>query len=108
MPRQYKIKTFLRFQDEGLLKDFIKSKGITVALPEKKEKQSQGDYWWGFINTLSQDQIDSIERDFRDINEMAFEPGILSLLEIAKIQLVPLQKKLKTLKAITARHCIAL
>lgn len=77
MSRTYKLKKFLRHLNEDLLKEFLEKQGIDGKFPEKEPQEI---YWERVITGLP--QINQIEAIFRDINDLATENGILSLLEI--------------------------
>jgi len=84
MARQYKLKQFLRYLDDGLTTEYLKHMGIKQELPIRGKEENPSDYWDRVIRGFSQKQTDQIEAGFQEINEMALESGVLSLLQVAR------------------------
>ena len=98
MSRQYKLKHFLRYVEENLLLEYLKGMAVNTAnLPKPGDKEERPDYWQRVLLTLPGDKLDRIEGGFREINDMAFESGILWLNAMAKNAEVELPKEIENL-----------
>ncbi len=98
MSRMYKLKHFLRFVDENLLLEYLKTTGVnTTSLPKPEDKEERPGYWQRVLLTLPSDKLDQVEGGFREINDMAFESGILWLNAMAKNADVELPKEIENL-----------
>ncbi len=84
MARQYKLKQFLRYLDDKLILEYLGSKGIRVEFPAKSKEENPADYWERRIRELTQKDVAVIEADFQEINELAMESGILSLIQMGR------------------------
>lgn len=84
MARQYKLKTFLRHIDDDLLREYVVKKGLQEKLPDKNGEEDPADYWERAMKGFPQQAFDAVEIDFQDINEMAVEDGISSLLQLTR------------------------
>ncbi len=84
MARQYKLKSFLRYLDDALIREYLKTKGIHRELPAKDDKETPADYWERLIRALPQKEVDAIEAGFQEVSEMAMESGILSLTRMGR------------------------
>lgn len=84
MARQYKLKQFLRYLDDGLTTEYLRHIGIKKELPVRGKEENPSDYWERVIRELPQNEVDRIELGFQEINEIALESGVLSLLQVAR------------------------
>lgn len=98
MSRDYSPKTFLRKTPNDLLKQYFESKGILAKLDFGKLGETEIDPIFEAMDELSDKQRNDIEAEFRQINELAFEKGVLLLIEEANfhsIDLLPIFKPIK-------------
>jgi len=100
MSRNYSPKTFLRRTPNHILKEYFHRKDILKGIDFDKLGETEIDPIFEAMDELSGKQRNNIEADFRQINEMAFEKGILLLIEEAgydyhKIDLLSAFKPLK-------------
>lgn len=84
MARQYKLKAFLRYLDDALLLEYLRTKGIRQDLPARNDKEAPADYWERMIRIFPQKETDTIEAGFQDINEMTLESGVLALIQMGR------------------------
>lgn len=85
MARQYKLKQFVRYLDDALILEYLRARGIRQELPARGDKEAPANYWERVIRGFPQ-ELNAIETGFQDVNEMAVESGILSLIQIGRAQ----------------------
>jgi len=84
MARQYSAKTFIRNVPNELLRQYFN--GVLIELPVNWDEIGDTDAEPVFdaIEMLDDRQRGTVESDFTEINELAFLPGTLAMLEEAK------------------------
>lgn len=83
MSRNYSPKTFLRRTPNHILKEYFHRKDLLKDIDFDKLGETEIDPIFEAMDKLSEKQRNNIEAEFRQINEMAFEKGILVLIEEA-------------------------
>ncbi len=101
MSRNYSPKTFMRQTPNYILKEYFRHKDLLKDIDFDKLGETQIDLIFEAMDELSDKQRNNIEAEFRKINEMAFEKGILVLIEEAasafhKRDLLPTFEPMKT------------
>ena len=100
MSRNYSPKTFLRQTHNKILKEYFHRKGLLKGIKFDKLGNTEIDPIFKAMDELSDKQRNNIEADFRQINEMAYEKGVLLLIEEAgsvyhKVDLLPIFEPMK-------------
>jgi hypothetical protein len=100
MSRNYSPKTFLRQTPNHILKEYFSRKELLGEIDFDKLGETEIDPIFAAVDILPDKQKNEIEADFRQINEMAYEKGILVLTEEAgsvfhKIDLLPIFEPMK-------------
>jgi len=100
MSRNYSPKTFLRRTPNHILKEYFRCKELLGDIDFDKLGETEIDPIFEAMDKLSEKQRNNIEAEFRQINEMACEKGILVLIEEAgsvfhNINLVPIFEPMK-------------
>ena len=100
MSRNYSPKTFLRQTPNRILKEYFQRKDLLRDIEFDKLGETQIDTIAEALDELSGKQRNNIEAEFRQINEMAYEKGILVLIEEAgsvfhNIDLLPIFEPMK-------------
>ncbi len=98
MARQYKLKQFVRYLDDALIAEYLQAKSIRQELPPKHEKETPADYWERFIRNLPQGAVNVVEVGFQEINELADEGGVLSLIQIGSDHGVDIAGEIKDIE----------
>jgi hypothetical protein len=83
MSRNYAPKTFLRQTPNRILKEYFRRKNLLGDVDFDKLGETEIDTIFEAMDKLDIKEQNKIEADFRQINEMAFEKGILVLIEEA-------------------------
>ncbi|MBL7143307.1 MAG: hypothetical protein ISS76_03660 [Phycisphaerae bacterium] len=83
MSRNYAPKTFLRQTPNHILKEYFNRKDLLKDIDFDNLGDTEIDPIFEAMDKLSDKQRNNIEAEFRQINEMAFENGILVLIEEA-------------------------
>ena len=83
MSRIYSPKTFLRQTPNHILKEYFQRKDLLKDIDFDKLGETEIDHIAEALYELSEKQRNNIEAQFRQINEMAFEKGVLVLIEEA-------------------------
>jgi len=84
MSRNYSPKTFLRQTPNTILKEYFRRKDLLKDIDFDKLGETEIEPIFEAMDGLSEKQRNSIEADFRQINEMACEKGTMVLIEEAQ------------------------
>jgi len=100
MSRNYSPKTFLRRTPNHILKEYFHRKDLLKDIDFDKLGETEIDPIFEAMDKLSDKQRNNIEAEFRQINEMTYEKGILVLIEEAgsvfhNIDLLPIFEPMK-------------
>ncbi len=100
MSRNYSPKTFLRQTPNHILKEYFGREKLLEDIDFDTLGETNIDPVFQAIEKLSNEQQNQIEADFRHINEMAYEKGIMVLIEEASsvfhnINLLPVFEPMK-------------
>ena len=100
MSRNYSPKTFLRQTPNHILNEYFHRKNLLKDIDFDKLGETEIDTIAEALDELSDKQRNDIEAEFRQINEMAWEKGILVLIEEAgsvfhNIDLLPFFEPMK-------------
>lgn len=100
MWRNYSPKTFLRQTPNSILKEYFASKNLLTDIDFLSLKETEIDTIAEALDELSDKQRNKIEGEFRQIYEMAFEKGVLILIEEAgsvfhNLDLLPIFEPMK-------------
>ena len=83
MSRNYSPKTFLRQMPNHILKEYFNRKDLLKDIDFDKLGETEIDSIFEAIDKLSSKQQNNIEAEFRQINQMCYEKGVLLLIEEA-------------------------
>jgi len=83
MSRNYSPKTFLRQTPNHILKEYFRRKDLLKGINFDKLGETEIDLIFEAMDDLSGKQRSDIEAEFRQINQMACEKGVLVLIEKA-------------------------
>jgi hypothetical protein len=100
MSRNYSQKTFLRLTPNHILKEYFHRKDLLKDIDFDKLGETEIDTIAEAMDELSDKQRNNIEAEFRKINEMTYEKGVLLLIEEAgyvyhNIDLLPIFEPMK-------------
>jgi len=100
MSRNYSPKTFLRQTPNHILKEYFSRKELLGEIDFDKLGDTETEPVFEAMNELSGKQRNDIEAEFRQINEMCYEKGIMVLIEEAgsvyhNIDLLPIFEPMK-------------
>lgn len=100
MSRNYSPRTFLRRTPNHILKEYFRRKDLFTDLDFDKLGETDIEPLFEAMDKLPGEQRNNIEAEFRQINEMAYENGILVLIEeagsvIHNIDLLPTFEPMK-------------
>jgi hypothetical protein len=84
MSRNYSPKTFLRQTPNRILKEYFHSKNLLQDIDFDNLGETDIDSIYAAMENLADKERNSIEADFRQINEMACEAGVRVLIEEAQ------------------------
>jgi len=84
MSRNYSPRTFLRHTPNHMLKEYFSRKDLLKDIDFDTLGETEIDPVFEAMDKLSGKQRDNIEAEFRRINEMAYEDGVLVLIEEAR------------------------
>jgi len=84
MAQQYSLKRFLRQAPNGLLRRYLAEKGIEPQVDWEHLPEARIDLLFEAIEAADDEVRQTIERDFRDIDAMADEGGVKTLIEEAR------------------------
>jgi hypothetical protein len=84
MARQYSTRSFLRHAPNSLLRRYLRRRRITKDLDWGSLRETQIDIIFEAIQSAPEGRRARIESDFRDIEEMATEGGIKTIIDEAR------------------------
>jgi len=84
MAGQYSLKKFLRLAPNALLRKYLEDKGIRPQVDWDRLPEARVDPLFEAIDTADIKVRQQIERDFRDIDAMADEGGVTTLIQEAR------------------------
>jgi hypothetical protein len=96
MTRIFHLKKFLRHIDDQLLLEFFKNQSIEPTLTERDEKEKPEEYWERTITALDSKSFQIIELAFQEVYGMAYEGGILLLLQFFNQKHPAVHKKIES------------
>lgn len=83
MAAKYSNRHFFRKTPNFYLAKFFEAKGIQLDVNINQLKENDADIFQRALNKLSSEQITNIETEFRNINALACEGGIIALVDEA-------------------------
>lgn len=86
MARDFTPKKFYRLAGAERIEEYLEAKGLDIVLPKKTKKgEDAGELIAERLSsTLTEDQLKKAESDFRLINDLSWEPGVMEMLQAAK------------------------
>lgn len=105
MARQYSAKTFLRNVPNALLKEYFDRRGVDLGFKWDMLHETDVNPIFVAFEKLDERTRSEIETDFRMVNDLACEDGVLQILEQAALCEQPLAATLHDMRNAYERAC---